>query len=126
MIVVAQVVDRPETHRPPRSRRGLVVAVLLAPVAWAVHLSASAALVPVACEQGSDLWLHVTTLVTLAVAVTGLVLTRRALRAGDGGPAERPPEVDRFIAALGWWGGLLSTGLIIAEGLLVFGLEACP
>ncbi len=60
----------------------LCVAVAAAPAAWMAHLLVSYLLVPVACRQGSDLLLHVTTVVTaLAAAGGGAVALRTWKRA---------------------------------------------
>lgn len=110
---------------PDARRRRLALAVLLAPAAWVVHLSAGVALVPLSCERGTDAWLHLTTVVALIAAVAGAGLSRRALRRAADGDGDGRHATDRFVARLGWWGALFLTGLVLVEGLLVFPLEAC-
>jgi hypothetical protein len=106
-----------------RARRRLALAVLLAPAAWALHLSVGVALVPVSCDRGTEAWMHLSTALTLALAMAGAVLSRRALgRAQDGDEAT---ATDLFVARLGWWGAVFLTGLVLVEGLLPLSMDAC-
>ena len=93
--------------------------IALAPGAWGLHLAAAAALVPLACERGSELWLHLTTVVALPLALAGLVLARRlAARVAD-------PDGNSALGLVAVALSLLSVALIVVEELIIFPLEAC-
>jgi hypothetical protein len=100
------------------SSRALVVAFLAAPVAWVIHLAASVALVPAACELSSVLVLHLVTVVTALAAIGGILATRRYRVAADGGHVA-------LLSSGGFWLGVLFLVLIVLEGIPVFALEPC-
>lgn len=107
---------RPTADRHPAL---LVAGLGLAPLAWGIHLSVGAALVPAACGRGSELWLHLTTLAALALAGAGLLLARRL--AGTVSDDAGTSVLGVLATAL----SLLSIGLIVVEGLVIVPLEPC-
>lgn len=94
--------------------RALVVAGLLAPGAWVVHLSAALVLVPVACETGWELPLHALTVACAAVAAAGLLLLRRT-------PPGDEPELRRWAGSL----AVFFLALIVVEGIPALVLDPC-
>ncbi|HEY9555835.1 MAG TPA: hypothetical protein VIR58_03810 [Acidimicrobiales bacterium] len=102
-----------------RRRWLLLSGLVLAPVAWAIHLGAAAALVPLACERGEELWLHLTTVVALPLALTGLVCARRLARTFADEPG------NELLGTLATALAALSVALIVVEQLVMFPLGPC-
>lgn len=104
-------------------------AVLLAgPLSWAAGLGLDYSLVIVACESGSNAWLHLVSLITLVVASTGAWIAHREWRRlGGGVPGERVGRVERsrFMAALGVMTGVFFSLVIIAQWIASFVLHPC-
>lgn len=71
--------ERLGTRLPPV----VLIVLALAPLLWFTHLAVSYALVPLSCRVGSDLPLHVVTVLGLAALVTASVMAVRAARRGD-------------------------------------------
>lgn len=92
---------------------------LAAPVAWIVHLVASSALVPVACELDTVLVVHLATVATAISAIAGILVARRTRSHASG------PGHVMFLSIGGFWLGFLFLALILLEGLPVFVLEPC-
>jgi hypothetical protein len=102
--------------------------ILAGPVAWAVDLSASYALVKWTCASQREAVLHLITLASLLVIVGGAVVSWVALQhtAADvptdgGGPRQRA----RFMAILGLASSALFALMIIAIAIPRWVLDAC-
>ena len=106
--------------------------LLAGPIAWSLRLLIGYPLVPVACEQGTSILLHLVSAGFLLVTLAGAVVawwsyrqardeTRTAREGADAWTVERT----RFMALL----GLLVSGLfalvIVAEWLTVFFTDPC-
>lgn len=107
-----------------------VVAALIAPTAWLLHIAVMPALVPLSCEIGNEVALHLTSVVLAAIAFGGVLACHRIgrrLRDQSRGSSERA-GIDRA-RAWSWWGvvlGWLFSVLILLEHVPVFFVEACP
>ena len=121
--------------QPPQhlaSRAGLIelwAGVLLAPIAWWLHLEIDYILVPFACSKHWHLSLHLVTVLALVLAAWAFLMAWRNWQASgrqwpkavDGGPVAR--------AQLMAVGGLLSSGMfflvILAQGITALILGPC-
>jgi hypothetical protein len=120
--------------------------VLGGALGWAAHLLLSYGLVPVACTSGSDLILHLVTVVTAAICLAAVVVAWWCLRrldrdrpvaagavddAGqprsDGGRSDagRGDGRARALALTGLWTSGFFLMVTVAEGLPVFLQDAC-
>ena len=111
--------DQESGSVPSERPRTIWAALTLAPLAWAFHLVAAVSLVPAACEQGSELWLHLTTVVALPVAAIGVVLAVRVFRSLRHDPG------NAAIGAAALSLAVISLGLIVVEELIILPLEPC-
>lgn len=95
----------------PRHDALSVLAFLAGPLAWALDLGVSYALEPRVHATGSKLWMHVTTLASIAVVVLGAWAALRVLRRPRDGAAApaRTAERTRFLAL----GGLAMNGFFL-------------
>jgi hypothetical protein len=103
--------------------------VLLAPIAWWLHLEIDYTLVPFSCTKHSHVSLYLVTLGALALAAVGFFIAWRNWRVSgrqwpnaiDGGPVARTQ-----LMAIG---GLLSSGMffmaILAQGITSLMLSPC-
>jgi hypothetical protein len=89
-----------------RSRWRMVVLVVVPPVVWFAHLNLTYLFVPWACDDGTRLLLHLTTLVAAA-------LTTAALVVGALARTIRRPE-DPWASTAALWGGLVFGALFLA------------
>jgi hypothetical protein len=102
--------------------------VLAGPVAWALDLCVSYAIVKWSCTVRSATVLHVMTIVALALVMTGAVTAGMALQATgkdlptDGGT---PRHRARFMAILGLTSCALFALAIFAEAIPRWVLDAC-
>lgn len=100
--------------------------ILAGPVAWAVDLSLSYALVKWTCIGRRQDVLHLITVAALAVVAVGAVISWRALQRTehptDGG---RPPQRARFMAILGLCTCALFALTIVAGAIPAWVLDAC-
>jgi hypothetical protein len=102
--------------------------ILAGPVAWAVDLTASYALVKWTCEAQSGVALHLVTIVALAIVFTGFVTSWMALkRTTDDVPTDgaHPRQRARFMAILGLSTSALFTLAIAAGAVPRWILDAC-
>jgi hypothetical protein len=117
------VITRPA---PLGSRLGF--ALVTVPIgAWIVHLTFSAAAVRFTCSHHEWRWiLYAVTVVTGAVALAGVALSARLVRA-TGGREDGDRDVDQlaFLARVGVFVGVINLVLIVAEGILVPFLSSC-
>lgn len=110
-------------HDPPAGTRLTLLlwtAVLLAPIAWAAHLTASYAVATLNCD-GSALSIHVTTVLALALALAGGVLGWRIHQRLEGGPGVDPARLERrrFMA-----GGAVILSMLFGFTILVQAMPA--
>jgi hypothetical protein len=102
--------------------------ILAGPLAWAVDLMASYAMVKPVCQAGRDTPLHAITIGCLAVVLGGAALSwlawqrTRADVPGDGG---RPRNRVRFMAVLGLASCALFALQIVAAAIPGLVIDAC-
>ena len=129
--------DKPELSKLMEQTTGVEARELLrlwlgflaAPVAWALQLQTTYALVPKACDDHTLAPLHVSSAVFLAVAVAGLWIAWRNWQlvgqgwpsAEEGGSASRA----RFMAVLGMLSSSLFVLLIVAQWIPVLFIDPC-
>jgi hypothetical protein len=120
------------TTPPIRARAELALwtGLLGAPAAWSAHLTASYAYAPHACRTGGSIAvLHLISLVCVAVALAGGVISYQEWRhfdprspdKTDGGPIARR----RFLGALGAIAGAFFTLAMIAQVIAGFFFDPC-
>ena len=102
--------------------------IFAGPVAWALDLLASYAIVRWVCAQGHHLLLHAIPVVALLLVALGTALSWGALRATsgtsrtDGG---QPPERARFMAIVGLMSSALFALQILAGAFPPLVIDAC-
>lgn len=102
--------------------------ILAGPVAWAVDLTASYAVVKATCLSRSEAALHLITLVCLAAVAGGAVVSWIALQRTaadvptDGG---EPRQRAHFMAILGLTSGALFAITIVAGAIPRWVIDAC-
>ena len=114
--------------REPRHHVKLWFALLLAPMAWMVGLSAKYAMVPYACGSLESLPMHAVSLVTLLIAIAGTALSWKLWQgSGKELPDERgsPLVRTRFMSLMGLMGGGLFALAIIAQWISSAFLNPC-
>jgi hypothetical protein len=102
--------------------------ILAGPIAWAIDLTASYALVKWVCATRSDGVLHAITLGALAMVGGGAVLSWLALQqTRTDGPADggRPRQRARFMAILGLASSALFALQIVAGAIPRWVIDAC-
>lgn len=113
-------------------RRGLLelwAGILVAPVAWALHLNGAYLLVRIACDTGSTMLIHLCTLGALLLGATGGWIAWRSFdrlgREWPSGSGEGIVVRSRFMAV----GGLISSGIsllaILAQAIPPLILSPC-
>ena len=88
-------------------------------VAWATHLIAVYALLPVACQTGTGLVIHLTTLLFGGVVIGAIVVGVRGRRRSDAGPAER------WLATASLLLNALFLFAVLVEGAAAFVVDPC-
>lgn len=106
----------------------LLLGLLLPPAAWLVHVEATFVLSTRVCASGHEWTLHLTTLLALAVALTGGWLAWRNWRAT--GSAESPDRAgtlarSNFLAVAGLASAAFFTVAILAAELTTFFISPC-
>lgn len=86
---------------------------------WAVHIAGMAALVPYSCTIGSDVWLHVLSVVTAGLTAHAMWLGWRTWRSDDVG------EGLSYVGAVSVFVCLTGFVAILAEWVPVFMIDAC-
>jgi hypothetical protein len=128
-----EVLTYREEPEPPEDRRWLSplplwTGIFAGPIAWAVDLTASYALVKWTCLSQREAWLHAITIAALATIAGGAMLSFFALQATaedqpeDGG---RPRQRARFMAILGLTACALFALTVIAGAIPRWVLDAC-
>ena len=120
--------ERVHGFREPRGIASLWFAMLAGPVSWMLGLNVDYALVRVACAKESMLPLHLVTLATLALALSGgAVAWRDWRRAGPDWPGEGGGTLDRsrFMSAVGLMASALFALAIVAQWLAKLFLDPC-
>jgi hypothetical protein len=102
--------------------------VLGPPIIALVHQQAEYLLVPKYCHTGSALWLHLVSLVCLAIAaLAGITAWSCLARAPSSGQPNPEPPVQRpnFMALVGLASSGLGALIIIAQAVATFMLDPC-
>ena len=102
--------------------------VLAGPLAWAVDLSVSYALVKWTCRVRQEPILHAITLVALVIVIGGAAVSWLALqRTAGAGPTDggQPRQRARFMAILGLTSSALFALTIVAGAIPRWILDAC-
>jgi hypothetical protein len=95
--------------------RPLILAVVLGPIAALSHLLLSYSLVPSACEQGTKILLHASTVLFVLVSLAGVLIGRHY---GNAGAAAEPARRERTR-----WMAMLATALSIFSIVVVLAME---
>ena len=93
--------------------------------AWTIHILVLASVVQYTCNVDGALWImHLTTVVTLAMAGAAMVLSWRLARGGH--DDEDPDEGgrNRFLGVLGLMIGAANVALILLEQIYVFAFHS--
>lgn len=113
---------------PGRSERAPVlqwIGVFLAPTVYFAHLQLNYVLVPWSCATHQRIWVHITSLVAVLLALSGIWAARRVhARAANGHADDDTLPRLRFLGLLGVLIGALFTLLLVAQ--LVAGLVISP
>lgn len=115
---MAEATERTEHLRSARGIAVLWFAVLAGPLAWMLGLNAEYSLVRVACAKDSTLSLHLVSLATLLLALSGgWVAWREWTRAGRRDPGEEGGVIPRtrMMAVLGLMASALFSLAILAQ-----------
>ena len=102
--------------------------LLAGPVAWAVDLLLSYALVQWACGGGHPAVLRIITLFSLAVIAAGALAAWQTMAASPDGASldgSRPDDRGRFMGLLGLLACALFTLVVIAAAIPRWALDAC-
>jgi len=116
------------TLRSGREIAAVLFAALAPPVAWMLGLNADYALVRLACTKDDPLPLHLVTLLSLALCLSGgWVAYSRWRRVGGGSPDEGPGAASRtrFLAVLGMLACALFTLVILGQWAAKLFLHPC-
>ena len=104
------------------------VGLFLAPAAFFAHLQVTYVLVPWACARSGDVWIHVSGVVSVALALAGSVAAWRAwMRAGREVPGEGGGSLPRtrFVGAAGLGVSATITLVLFAQWLTAFVISPC-
>lgn len=104
----------------------LLFMVATGPVVWAVHLAASAALVPLSCRNGDRWPINLLTVASAGVIGAAMVVSARVFRATSGPEAERSPSGLHLWAFGGLAWGAISLLVTVLEGAPNLVLRTCP
>jgi hypothetical protein len=104
------------------------VGMFLAPAVFAVHLQLTYNMIPWACVRGGDVWIHVSGLLSVVLALVGTVVAWRVwLRAGREVPGEGGGSLarTRFIGATGLGFSAIVTLVLTAQWVAAFFVSPC-
>ena len=124
---MAERTERTHSAGPP-ALLALWTGILLPPVAFLVNLQVSYMLVPYACGHGEPVWLHLSALLFVMVAVVAGLLARRDWRrAGEEWPDERGDVVtrSRFMAVAGMLSAAFFAILMIGQWIANVIIRPC-
>ena len=102
--------------------------ILAGPIAWALDLCVSYAMVKWTCAARTQSVLHLVTAGALVLVLAGMAVAAMALRAAaDGRPTDggSPRQRARFMAVLGLTAGAFFVLVIFAEAIPRWVLDAC-
>lgn len=102
--------------------------VLLAPVAFLVHLETNYALLTFVCSGGNLAPLWAASIATILLAGAGCLLAFRSWRKTGGewtAEGHDPVSRNRFLAIWGFFMSLLFLGAIVAQAIPIFILDPC-
>jgi hypothetical protein len=112
----------------PEGIGALWIGVLAGPVAWALDLTVSYAIVQWTCGGGPRIVLHLISLAALAIVAAGAMMSWRALAAAAPGQREdgsHPEERGRFMAVLGLVMCAMFALVVVAAAIPRLVLDAC-
>lgn len=104
------------------------VGVFLPPAAFFVHLQVGLVLVPLACANSQNLWLHADGVASIALAMFGTVVAWRAWESAGGSIADRDSPAwarTRFLGATGLGMGANLTLILLAQWATAFFISPC-
>lgn len=104
------------------------IGVFLPAAAFFGHLQINYLVVPWACVTRQGVWVHITGIASVVVAVLGTVAARRAwVRAGDADPGQGhgPMPRTRFLGAVGVGMGATFVLVLLAQTVATFVIETC-
>jgi hypothetical protein len=108
--------------------RTLLVAWLIGPLAWIIHLFGAYLLAPWACATHSEWILHLLTLATLLLGAGGVALNAyqwRKFGRGHSGEVGEPLMRGRFMSMIGLLASLLFLAIIVAQAIPILILGVC-
>ncbi|HUQ80534.1 MAG TPA: hypothetical protein VM076_05345 [Gemmatimonadaceae bacterium] len=121
--------EAPPREHPPVSDLALWTSVLSGPLVFLLNLEVAYIMVDWACNTGHDWAVHVVHLVSLALAVAGVLLGIALWRRVGGGwpdTAGGSTSRARLLAVVGTLGSLLFAVSILAQWIPVMVLGTCP
>ena len=123
--------DQPKPESAPITTLALWTGLLLAPIAWAVHLQfVYAASQQVCTDRLTQTTLQAVSIICLALAVTaGLLATWNWFSAGAKWPSDERSDLvarRRFLSAEGMLSALLFAIVIVAQWLALVYFPPCP
>jgi hypothetical protein len=104
------------------------VGLLLAPAVFFAHLQITYVLVPWACVRGGEVWIHVSGVLSVVLALAGAVVGWRAwMRAGREVPGDGGGSLSRtrFVGATGLGLSAMLTLVLFAQWLTAFVISPC-
>ena len=104
------------------------VGLFLAPAAFFAHLQITYVLVPWACVRNGEVWIHVSGILSVALALAGAVAAWRAwMRAGREAPGDSGGSLPRtrFVGAAGLGVSAMLTLVLFVQWLTAFVISPC-
>jgi hypothetical protein len=104
------------------------VGMFLAPAVFALHLEITYNLVPWECARGGELWIHVSGILSVLLALAGAIVAWRAwMRAGREVPGDGGGSLPRtrFIGAVGLGFSATITLVLFAQWVAAFAVSPC-
>jgi hypothetical protein len=123
--------ERTANDRDLGEERGLAaqwVGLLLAPAAFFAHLQLAYAIVPLACRDDNDLWIHVSGVASVVLAAIGTFVAWRAWHRAGGGPPGDGGGVEpraRFLGVTGLGVSAILTLILAAQWVAAFIISPC-
>ena len=104
------------------------VGMFLAPAVFAVHLEITYNVIPWACVRGGDLWVHLTDIAAVLLALVGTIVAWRVWqRTGRDAPGEGGGSLPRtsFLAVTGLGFSAIITLVLFGQWLTAFYISSC-